>query len=37
MAAGKVVPFSEELLNQALQNPKQNALDGKSIPDYIKP
>lgn len=37
VAAGRVVPFSEELLNQALQNAKQNALDGKPIPYHIKP
>ena len=35
--AGRVVPFNQDLINQAFQNAKKNALDGVPIPDHIKP
>ncbi len=35
--AGRVVPYSKDLLEKAFEQAKQNALLGKEIPDHIKP
>ena len=37
VAAGRVIPFSEEMLQQAFERAKQNVIDEKPIPDHINP
>jgi antitoxin ParD1/3/4 len=35
--AGRTVPFDENLMNLAFERARQNALEGKPIPDHIRP
>jgi antitoxin ParD1/3/4 len=35
--AGRTRPFNEELMKEAFENAKKNALIGKPIPDHVKP
>jgi antitoxin ParD1/3/4 len=34
---GRVMPFSEDLMKQAFEQAQKNALEGKEIPDYLRP
>jgi hypothetical protein len=37
LEAGRVVPFTEDLMKKAFEKAKQNVIDGISIPDHVKP
>ncbi|MCP9767168.1 type II toxin-antitoxin system ParD family antitoxin [Lacihabitans sp. LS3-19] len=37
VAAGRVVPFDEKLMNKAFENAIQNSKNAKIIPDHLKP
>jgi antitoxin ParD1/3/4 len=35
--AGRVRPFDKNLMKEAMEAAKKNAIEGKPIPDYVKP
>ncbi len=35
--AGRVIPYTEDLMKKAFEKAKQNVIDGMSIPDHVKP